>query len=101
MDYGGNPFPPGAWLYLAFFLGLPLIIFEGSEPIPALRGGGITATHQLAFLSPVLLVMLGFGGGLARNLIFFLALPPLILFQYRAYRVLQPQPDYPDPDPET
>jgi len=92
----------GAAFYLAVFLGLPLVVFEGSNAVPAVRGGGRMALRHLAYLIPVPLVTAA--GAFAEWWVLLplavLTVPLLLLFQYRAFRILQPQPDHPDPDPQ-
>lgn len=88
------------WFSLALFLALPLVVFQESEAIPALRGASASAMHNLLYLSPILML---FGAYLLADcclalIPFFLSVPLIILFQERAFRTLEPESD--DPDPE-
>lgn len=89
------------WFSLALFLGIPLVVFEGSEPIPALRGGVATGLRNLGFLIPVPVATAAaqFGSSWLCCLLLALTAPVLVVFQFLAYRTLAPVPD--DPDPET
>lgn len=92
-----------SWFGLALFLGMPLVVFEGSEPIPALRGGARAARRRLPFLLPLLLFFAGVFAWDSTGALFFHSLalalitPVLILFQFRAYQLLGPAADPPDP----